>query len=172
MNLSYKELLPQGFAADSRVWIYQSNRILGIAELLQADAMLQEFVAQWQTHGEKVKGFASIFFGQFVVIMADESDAGVSGCSTDSSVRVIKALESRFAISLFDRQLLAFVVKDKVQLIPLAQLKHAIQHGLLKPDDIYFNNMVSTKAEFENNWLIPISESWLQSRLGLNLPSA
>ncbi|GAO44389.1 hypothetical protein [Flavihumibacter petaseus] len=167
MNLAYKDLLPENFAPDSRVWIYQSNRLMGMGEVLEADRILQQFVQEWNTHGAPVKGFATIFFGQFIVIIADESRDAVSGCSTDSSVRVIKALESAFNISLFDRQLLAFVVKEKVQLIPMAQLKHALQHGMLKEDDLYFNNMVSTLAELRNNWIIPINQSWLQSRLGL-----
>ncbi len=167
MNLAYRELLPADFDPRSRVWIYQSNRLLGMGETLQADAVLQDFVSQWNSHGVPVKGFATIFFGQFILLMADETGAGVSGCSTDSSVRIIKSLEQQFNISLFDRQLLAFVVKNKVQLVPMAQLKHALTHGMLQEDDLYFNNMVATKAELENNWIIPISQSWLASRLGL-----
>jgi hypothetical protein len=167
MNLEYKELLPADFARESRVWIYQSNRLLGMNEVMHADAILQEFVEQWQTHGTPVKGFATIFFGQFIIIMADETGAGVSGCSTDSSVRVIRQLEQQFSISLLDRQLLAFVVKDKIQLIPLAQLKPAVESGLLPADSLYFNNMAGTKAALENNWIIPLADSWLKSRLNL-----
>jgi hypothetical protein len=99
--------------------------------------------------------------------MADETATGVGGCSTDSSVRMIKQLEQRFNVNLFDRQLLAFVVKDKVQLIPMAQLKHAFENGFLSADTPYFNNTVGTKAELENNWIIPVSESWLAGRLNL-----
>ncbi|MFT4022673.1 MAG: hypothetical protein QM664_02675 [Flavihumibacter sp.] len=168
MNLSYRELLPADFAPASRVWVYQCNRLLGMGETLEADALLQQFVAQWQAHSAPVKGFATIFFGQFIILMADESYTTVSGCSTDSSVRVIKMLEEKFRVSLFDRQLLAFVIKDKVQLIPIAQLRHAVEHGMIKEDDLFFNNVVATKAELENNWLIPLSQSWLASRLGLN----
>ncbi len=167
MNLSYRELLPARFAPDARVWVYQCNRLLSMGETLEADAMLQEFVAQWHTHGASVQGFATIFFGQFVILMADESHTAVSGCSTDSSVRLIKVLEQKFNVSLFDRQLLAFVVKDKIQLVPMAHLKHAVEHGMIKEDDLFFNNVVATKAELENNWLIPLHQSWLASRLGL-----
>jgi len=37
-----------------------------------------------------VKGAAYLFFGQFIILMADERVSGISGCSTDSSVRLIK----------------------------------------------------------------------------------
>ena len=49
------------------------------------------------------------------MIMADETATGVSGCSTDGSVRLIKEIEKAFNVTLFDRQLLGFIVKDKVQ---------------------------------------------------------
>ena len=164
MNLSYRELLPAGFAPTARVWVYQSNRLLSMGETLQVDEILQHFVSQWQSHGAKVNGFATVFFGQFIILMADDS---VSGCSTDSSVRVIKLIEETFKVSLFDRQLLAFVVKDKLQLVPMAQLKHAVTHGMIAGDDLFFNNVVTTKAELENNWIIPLNQSWLASRLEL-----
>jgi hypothetical protein len=50
-----------------------------------------------------------LFFGQFIILMADEKATGVSGCSTDSSVRLIKDIEQRFGVNMFDRTTLAFV---------------------------------------------------------------
>jgi hypothetical protein len=35
--------------------------------------------------------------------MADETATGVSGCSTDSSVRLIKEIEKIFGVNMFDR---------------------------------------------------------------------
>ena len=167
MNLNYKEQLPADFHESSRVWIYQSNRLLSLSEALQAEDMLNEFVANWQTHGDPVKGYANLFFGQFIVLMADESAAGVSGCSTDSSVRVIKEMESRLNVQLFDRQTMAFVIKDKIQLLPLSQLSYAVDNNFINDDTLYFNNVVLNKKELEQNWIIPVKESWLAKRLQL-----
>ena len=167
MNLNYKEQLPADFHESSRVWIYQSNRLLSLSEALQAEDMLNEFVANWQTHGDPVKGYANLFFGQFIVLMADESAAGVSGCSTDSSVRVIKEMESRFNVQLFDRQTMAFVIKDKIQLLPLSQLSYAVDNNFINDDTLYFNNVVLNKKELEDKWIIPVKESWLAKRLQL-----
>jgi hypothetical protein len=52
-----------------------------------------------------------------------QANVTVGGCSTDSSVRVIKQIEETFSINMFDRQSPAFIVKDKVQILPLAQFK-------------------------------------------------
>jgi hypothetical protein len=167
MNMSYKELLPADFAADSRVWIYQCNRLFTIPEALQAEDLLNQFVNGWQSHGTPVKGYATIFFGQFIIIMADENATGVSGCSTDSSVRVIKEIEKLFGVTMFDRTSLAFVVKDKVQLLPLSQLQYALDNKFIDAETIYFNNLVTTKQELETKWLQPVKESWLAKRIAL-----
>jgi len=115
------------------------------------EPMLEAFLASWNTHGTPVKGFANLLFGQFIVIMADETHAGVSGCSTDSSVRLIKQIEEKFKVDMFNRQNLAFIVKDKIQLIPLVQLQYGFDNGFLTQDTRYFNNLVANKAEMLEN---------------------
>lgn len=168
MNVNYAHLVPENFNDNAKVWVYQATRMLGIAEALQADDILQNFVSNWQSHGNAVKGFANIFFGRFIVLMADETQATVSGCSTDASVRVIKQLEETFNISLFNRQQLAFIVKDKIELLPLSQLDYAINNGFIQAHTLYFNNLVNTKADFLNNWIVPTSKSWLGKKFTLN----
>jgi hypothetical protein len=164
MNLEYKNLLPQNFSPSSRVWIYQSNRPFSQDEALLTEAMLNGFAGTWKSHGDDVNGYAGLFFNQFIIVMADESRTGVSGCSTDSSVRLMKQLEENFGVSLFNRQLLAFVTEEKITLLPLAELSNAIDIDFIKPDTLYFNNTVLTKAELENNWIIPVKQSWLGKR--------
>lgn len=165
MNLDYKHLLPSDFAADSRVWVYQSSRLFSLGEALQIEDLLNHFVENWKSHGTPVKGFGTLFFGQFILLMADERATGVSGCSTDSSVRLIKEIEQLYKVSMFDRQNLAFVIKEKIELLPLGQLQYAFDNGFIKADTVYINNLVQTKEELENNWLIPVKESWLAKRI-------
>lgn len=165
MNLSFKHLIPEDFDNDSRVWIYQSNRLFSLQEALTIETILEAFIEDWKSHGAPVKGFATMFFGQFIIIMADEKATGVSGCSTDGSVRMIKAIGEQFNIDLFNRQLLAFVVKDKIQMIPLSQLNYAFEHQFIASDTLYFNNTVTTKSELINNWLVPVEESWLMRKV-------
>lgn len=165
MNLAYKDLLPQDFADHSRVWIYQSNRLFSLSEALQIEQHLENFLANWKAHGAPVKGFATLFFGQFIILMADETDVHVSGCSTDSSVHFIKEIERIYNVQLFDRQLLGFVIKGKVQVLPLNQIDYALQNGFIDEHTLYFNNTVLTKKELEDNWLIPVKQSWLSRKL-------
>ena len=165
MYFNYRELLPDEFDGSSRVWIYQSSRLFTISEAFRIEDMLKEFVSTWNSHGAPVKGYANLFFGQFILLMADERASMVSGCSTDSSVRIIREIESLFSVQLFDRQLLAFLIKEKIKILPLSQLAFGASNGFIQPETLYFNNTVLTKSELEKNWIIPVRESWLASRI-------
>ncbi len=167
MNIDLNEILPKDFSQNSKVWIYQASRKLSLQHVLYADSLLQDFVENWQSHGAPVKGFATILFGQFIILMADESASTVGGCSTDSSVRIVKQIEQETGISMFDRQLLAFHVDDTVQLLPMPQLVPALSSGKINGDTIYFNNTVLSKAKLMTDWMIPLSTSWLASKMKL-----
>ena len=167
MNLDYQQLLHEDFHPGSRVWIYQCSRLFSLGEALDIEKMLEQFTKQWKSHGTPVKGEAHLFFGQFIILLADETATGVSGCSTDSSVRLIKDIEQQYKVNMFDRTTLALVVNDKIQLLPLSQLEYAVANGFVNADTLYFNNLVQTKEELENNWIIPVKDSWLNKKITL-----
>ncbi len=165
MNFKIEEHLPENFSNESKVWVYQSSRLLLINELLEIEDILKDFVAKWLSHGEKVKGTVNVFFGRFIVFMADESETQVGGCSTDSSVRLIKQLEQKFNTDFFNRQLLSFYKNDKVELIPLNQFAYAFKNGLINKETIFFDNTVSTKKDLLTKWMTPVKSSWLYNKV-------
>ena len=144
MNLNYRSLLPTDFSPLSRVWIYQCSRRLTLSEALEVETFLENMIQEWLSHGHPVKGYANLFFGQLIVVIADETRNPVGGCSIDGSVRQLKEWSSRTGIDLFNRETLAFVVKDQLELLPLSQLQYAVDHGFITPDTLYFNNLVTT----------------------------
>jgi|SRR6478735_2042102 len=165
MNFEYKHLLPADFNDNSRVWIYQASRLFTLSEALQTEDILNGLVANWTAHGSPVKGYANLLFGQFIVLMADETATGVSGCSIDSSVRIIQQAEKQFGVELFNWQDLAFIVKDKVQIVPRQQFSYALENNFITRDTLFFNNVVTTKKEMEESWIIPIKDSWLKTKI-------
>jgi hypothetical protein len=164
MNAGQPIFLLPDFAENSRVWIYQSQRPFTGSEAVEIEEMLAAFVKDWKSHGTPVKGYADLFYGQFIMLMADETASGVSGCSTDSSVRLIKQIEQHFQVRLFDRLALAFYIQGKVQLISLAQLPLTLENGSITEDTLYFNNTIQSKEELTTKWLIPMKDSWLAGR--------
>lgn len=162
-----KQLLPTDFADQSRVWIYQSSRAFIEKEQLEINEQLEQFYTQWAAHGAPVKGWAKVLFGQFIVIMADETTVSVSGCSTDSSVKVIKSIERQYSVNMFDRLNITFLRNGKAEMLPLNQVQYAIDKGFINGDTFLFNNVVYTKSELEQRWLIPLRKSWLAERVNL-----
>lgn len=162
MDLNISQHLPEDFNENSKVWVYQSSRLFLISEALEMEDMLQEFVISWNSHGAPVKGFSNLFFGRFIVFMADETAAGVSGCSTDSSVRIIKEIEKKFNVDMFNRQLLTFILKDKIEQLPLSQIQYAIDNKFIDENSLYFDNTVITKIQLETHWIVPAGQSWLK----------
>lgn len=167
-NFDLNDHIPADFDDNSRVWIYQSSRLFFMSEAFAIEDILKNFTAQWKSHGAPVKGYANLFFGQFIVLMADETQSTVGGCSTDSSVHVIKDIEQQFKVNMFDRQNLAFFIKDKIQLLPLSQLNYAAENNFINGDTLYFNNTVLTKKELLEKWMVPVKDSWLAKKLSIN----
>jgi hypothetical protein len=160
-------MVPAGLADESRVWIYQSSRPFNEQETKEIDEQLYHFYAQWQAHGAPVKGWAKLLFNRFIVIIADETDVQVSGCSTDSSVRVIKSIERQYQVDMFDRLSITFLVKGKAEVLPIGQVQYAIDKGFITGDTLLFNNLVASKKELLTEWLQPLKYSWLKSRVQL-----
>ncbi|MFN2457559.1 MAG: hypothetical protein ABR502_05105 [Chitinophagaceae bacterium] len=167
MDFEYKHLLPADFTDNSRVWVYQSSRLFTLPEVFEIEELIEQFIVEWQAHGATVKANGNLFFGQFLNLMADERNTQVSGCSTDSSVRFIKALGDKLQVDFFNRNTLAFVIKDKIELLPLHQLQYAFDNNLINTETLYFNNLVQTKVQLENNWIVPVKDSWLAQKLQL-----
>lgn len=165
MNIHFQDMIPEDFDNNSRVWVYQSNRPFTISEVLEIEELLEDFCKVWNSHGSEVKGYANLFFGNFIIIMADETNIKVGGCSTDSSLRFIKKIEADYNVKLLNRQMLAFIVKENIRLIPLSKVNSSIEEDIITPDTLYFNNTILTKKELLNNWIIPVKDSWLSQRI-------
>ncbi|RYZ34037.1 MAG: hypothetical protein EOP49_35025 [Sphingobacteriales bacterium] len=169
MNFDLNALIPTDFSDQSRVWIYQSSRPMSEKEELEINEQLSQFYMQWQAHGAPVKGWAKLLFRRFIVIMADETRVEVSGCSTDSSVRVIKSIERQYEVNLFDRLSITFLVKDQPEVLPMGQVQYAIDKGYINGETLLFNNLVASKGDMFKNWLQPLQYSWLKDRVQLPL---
>lgn len=159
--------LPEDFAPNSRVWVYQSSRAFVEKEEREINEQLYQFYIQWTAHGAPVKGWAKLLFGQFIVIVADETHVAVSGCSTDASVRVIKSIERQYDVNMFDRMNITFLRKGKAEMLPFGQIQYALDRGFIDGDTHLFNNVVYTLQDLMENWLVPLRRSWLAQKVSL-----
>src|SRR5215217_4161490 len=98
------------FSPQSKIWIYQSNRAFTPIEVNEIQQKLDEFTGQWTAHGHKLKAKAEIRYNFFIVLIVDQDSANATGCSIDSSVRVIKEIEQAYNVDLFNRFNMAYKV--------------------------------------------------------------
>ncbi len=148
------------FNPQSKVWIYQSNRAFTDAEVIAIQQKLNDFTSQWKAHGQQLKADAEIIYQFFIVFTVDEAAAGVTGCSIDASVRVIKEIENEYQVDLFDRFNIAYKISDKVIVSNKEDFETLVNIKTIGPKTIVFNNLVQTRQEFEQKWETVFEDSW------------
>jgi len=155
----------------SRVWIYQSIREFSETESPQLKNKAKSFIAEWTSHGKMMSACIEIFHNRFIIICVDEKTTSVSGCGIDKSVKFIQQLESDFGGNTFllDRMNVAYRKIDQLNdeagqgeiiLCPISELKNVFTSTERIKGITVFNNLVNTKAAFEQNWEVPLEKSW------------
>ncbi len=155
--------LTNSLSPKSRVWIYQSTKEFTPEQAAAISEKITAFVNQWTAHKMEVTGAGGLLYNRFVVLMADESEVGVSGCSVDSSVNFIRQLGSGFNANFFDRWNIAYKKGNDVVSCSRDEFESLVATGDIKPETVVFNNLVQTKAEFETKWQVSYKDSWLQN---------
>lgn len=154
-TMNYKDL-----ADDSRVWIYQSSRELTAEEVREIKSHGNDFINSWAAHGTELKAAIEIFYNRFIVLFADETQVKASGCSIDSSVHFMQKIQDAYQLDLFDRLNIAFKVSNKIDALRMNDFQEALEKGRLTENTTVFNNLVESKVDFENNWEVPLKDSW------------
>jgi len=160
MNETLTQNKFETFPATSRVWIYQSKTVFSEADIPKIRQQIQAFTAQWASHNNALRATGNIYHNRFVVLMTDESQMGASGCSIDSSVHFIKAVEQEYKVDLFDRMVFTYEKDGAVQAADREQFTKLYASGEINDDTIVFDNLVNTKADFEARWKVRLGDSW------------
>jgi hypothetical protein len=145
---------------NSRIWIYQANRILTPEEELQIQQKLNAFTSQWQAHGHSLAAQGEIRHRQFIILSVDEEVAGATGCSIDKSVYLMKEIESEFQLDLFDRFRIAYRSGDDIINCSRQEFEELLSTGAVNGNTPVFNNMVATRKELQTSWEVPVKDSW------------
>lgn len=145
---------------NSRIWIYQSNRIFNQVEESEIQSMLNSFTSNWQAHGHDLAALGEVLHHQFIVLSVDEEIAGATGCSIDKSVSLMKEIEQKFNINLFDRFQIAYKLDNEIINCSREKFEENIKNGQIDENTIVFNNLIQTRKELKTNWEIPLKDSW------------
>jgi len=145
----------------SKVWIYQSNQAFSESEKEDVRYEIRQFVDNWQSHQIPVEAYGNLFHQQFIVLVANEGRHPVSGCSIDSSVALINQIASKYNKDMFDRRLMCyFDSEEEIKGVQMENMEQAYRDGEIDDESLFFNNLVKTKAEFLEKWIVPLKTSW------------
>lgn len=144
----------------SKVWIYQASSPIPEEKIPEVKQHIFNFVSSWVSHNSELRAYGNIFHNRLLCLFVDESQAGASGCSIDSSVRFIKDLGGHYEVDFFNRMIFSYIKDDEVFSANRAELKALYSEGVINDETIFFDTLVKDKAQFIDSWLVPLSKSW------------
>ncbi len=145
---------------DSRIWIYQSNRKFSEEEVSLIEEKAKTFLTKWTAHGANLEAGFEVKYNRFIVIGLNQENASASGCSIDASVHFIQEIEKEIDVDLLDKMNVTYYNGEHIAHKSLLDFRKMAKNKSVSPNTIVFNNLVNTKAEYEENWEVPAKESW------------
>lgn len=146
---------------EARIWVYQASRPFRDTEVQEILRRTCDFLEQWTSHGQPLRGSADILYGQFLTLAVEEKFQGATGCAVDASIQFIRDLEQIFQVDLLSRTHVAFRQNNTNRLVPLGELRERIQQGAVLGDVLTFDNTITKKWELSSKWLVRADTSWL-----------
>lgn len=150
----------ESLPAESRVWIYQSNRKFTEQEWTEVEAEVKNFVNSWEAHGAGLEASFLLKYNRFIILAVNQEVQMATGCSIDKSVAFIQSLEKKYEVDLLDKMNVTFKLGQHIAHKPLIEFKKMAKDKAVSENTIVFNNLVNTIEEFTDNWEIPAGESW------------
>jgi hypothetical protein len=144
---------------DSRLWIFMAEEPFTDELIHLIRTELKTHMESWHAHGKSLTTDYSIEYNQFILLAVDEKKVVASGCSIDSSFRFIMSLETKFKISLLNRNLLAYLKDETVHLIKRSDFKEAIKNKIISEETFVFDNTIDRLSKLKN-WISPVKNSW------------
>ncbi|MFM2206097.1 MAG: hypothetical protein RL213_72 [Bacteroidota bacterium] len=157
--------------ADSRIWVYLSDREWTPSEINSLEASAKVFLEDWTAHQQALCASFNVFYNRFLVIAVDQQAVSASGCSIDKSVAFVKSLEDSLQCRLLERMLFAFKKDGKVNVVDKQRFEELAESGEITDSTIVFDNLVDTLQALGHRWEIPFERSWHKVLVGRRVTS-
>ena len=116
----------------SRVWIFQSDKIISDDKIDLIKSKLKIFLPNWSSHGKELKCSFEIKFNLFIIIGVDSSVNNASGCSIDTLTNFIFDIQSKTDLNFFNRLAIAYKLNDKTCINSMSKIKEMIKTNMAK----------------------------------------
>lgn len=144
---------------DAKVWVFPSQKKIYPNEIGIIEKKITDFILDWEEKNAGLDVSFTIKYNRFIVIFAD-SEASISTHTTNQLISFVIGLQNEFETELMDKMNACFKQGEYVQYKDLKEFKKLIKNKGVNKNTIVFDNMISTKMEFDSFWEVPASESW------------
>lgn len=151
MQIDYKIL-----SSNAKVFLFPSSRKFYTNEIEELKNQLTQFTKEF----DEISIAFKISYNRFLLFFVDENIPFTIE-QNDDLVQFIQQLEEQYKITLLDRVNICFKQGEFVQYQEMKKFRDLIKKRSVSKKTIVFNNFIQTKYDFENDWEIPLSESWL-----------
>lgn len=145
---------------DAKVWVYPSSRKFYPNEIEGIESKIKTFLENWKSDTENFKASYKFLYNRFLVFFADDEGASLTKSDVDTLVSFILTLQQEYDVALLDKMNACFKQGEFVQYKDLKDFKKLLKNKAITAKSIIFDNLITTKNDFDNNWEIPIEESW------------
>jgi len=145
-------MILENLSPESKVWVYTADRFFSQKDKETIEDAMSRFLPQWAAHGNALYGDYTILKDRFLILAVDESKAGATGCSIDTSVRFMKDLGGYLKIDFFNRLNMVIEENGNLQTVHVSEVKD-------HPEAVVFNPMVTKLSELREVWAVKVAES-------------
>ena len=146
---------------ESKIWVFPSSRKFYPQEIEELKERVEEFLTNWTNEGQALECSYQLKYDRFIIISVDNSEISLSLKAHDTLTAFILELEKCYEIVLLDKINVCYKQGEFVQYKDLKEFKKMMKNKGVSNKTIVFDNMITTKAELENDWEINIMDSWL-----------
>ncbi|PWG04523.1 ABC transporter ATPase [Polaribacter aquimarinus] len=145
---------------DAKIWIYPSSRKFYNTEIEVIENKIAAFITSWKSNDEDFKASYQFLHNRFIILFADDEKSILTNSDIDASVSFILKLQEEYEVELLDKMNVCFKQGKFVQYKELKDFKKLLKDKAVTGKTIIFDNLITTKQDFENYWKVTVEDSW------------
>jgi hypothetical protein len=146
---------------NSRLWVFNTDRPLDdeLVELL--GTAVGQFLEQWTAHRVDLPAGYEIRYNRFILIGADTSHTGPSGCSIDGMMGFLRQVQTQFSLTIIDAPDVCYRDDNGVECVTRPRFDELAASGEVTTGTIVFDGMITTVGDVRSGkWEKPARDSW------------
>jgi hypothetical protein len=148
------------FPEKAKTYVFQAGKTIHPERIKIINQKLSGFLKNWRAHGIPLNPEYLWIENAVLVIIADETNQQVTGCSQDELMKFLKAIATEFHLEFFNRFIVTIIDNNRLQFTNLHELNELNQKGMINENTLLINPMVKNKEELLTMLICPLKESW------------